>query len=493
MTKVLIFPHHLFKLDKSDKPSEVVIWEDPICFGLRKGDIPSMTLQFNRLRLVHMRASVRQYASYLKTEGVKVSLVDVDSLWNLSDAQRQTKFKEQLKGSAVKVLDPMDMLLEKRYKHLGSEWVDTPMFILSNRDVKLWLDDKTKGKKAAVRIQMTPVFNYVKSKIKFLMGVASTDKDNRSSYPRSGGEAIPSPYVKLSSESEHAWKEAWAWVKAHKVFKTYPGGDEKIRYPLTHEEAGEWMRKFFTERFGLFGKYEDAVVPGEPWMFHSGLSIPLNSGLLTPMDVLEELCVMKANNARITNLEGFTRQLFGWREYARLYYQCISPDRWRKNVMACHKKLDRSAWIKGTTGMPAVDDAIEDAWKYGYLHHIRRLMIVGNWCTINEIDPDEVYKWLFEFSLDSNPWTMAFNVYAMGTWSDGGIAMRKPYISSSNYIQRMVNPGLDDAPGWAAKWDKIFDDFVVSRAEVLLHTQLAGFVRRKRKLREIDLEEEEDD
>jgi deoxyribodipyrimidine photolyase-related protein len=482
--KQIIFPHHLFNLAGRDLPSEIVIWEDPILYGDRIGDVPSVCLEFNRLRLVYMRASVRCYATYLKSLGVKVTIVDIDRLWPESVAARQTLFKEHAKDSNVQVFDPMDKLVEQRYKHLGGTWIDTPMFILSNRDVKLWVVEKTRDKKATTefKIQMTPIFNYVRSKIKFLTGVASTDKDNRGSYPKSGGEHIPSPYVKLTSESDSAWKSAWDWVKAHKVFKAYPGGDEKIRYPLTHSEAMEWMRKFFTERFSLFGKYEDAVVPGEPWMFHSGLSIPLNSGLLTPTDVLDELKSMKANNARMTNLEGFTRQLFGWREFARVYYQAISPARWRRNVFKCTKKMDRKVWTKGGTGIPSVDDAITDAWKYGYLHHIRRLMIVGNWCTISEIDPDEVYKWLFEFSLDSNAWTMAFNVYAMGTWSDGGIAMRKPYISSSNYIKRMVNAGIDDDKGWEAKWDKKFDDFVVSRGDVLLHTQLAGIVRRKRKL-----------
>ena len=485
--KRIIFPHHLFNVSGRDLPDEIVIWEDPILYGDRSGDVPSMKLEFNRLRVAYMRASARCYAAYLKRQGVKVTIVDVDLLWNESVQKRQALFKEHLKGSTVQILDPMDKLVEQRYGSLGGTWVDTPMFILSNRDVKLWMDEKSKDKNLSnVKIQMTPVFNYVRSKIKFLMGVASTDKDNRGSYPKSGGEHIPSPYVKISSESENSWKSAWDWVKSHKVFKSYPGGDEKIRYPLTHEEAVQWMRKFFTERFALFGKYEDAVVPGEPWMFHSGLSIPLNSGLLTPVDVLDELKAMKANNARMTNLEGFTRQLFGWREFARVYYQCISPSRWRKNVFKCTKKMDRKVWTKGGTGIPAVDDAIEDAWKYGYLHHIRRLMVVGNWCTINEIDPDEVYKWLFEFSLDSNAWTMAFNVYAMGTWSDGGIAMRKPYISSSNYIKKMVNPGIDDEKGWEEKWDKKFDEFVVSRGDVLLHTQLAGIVRRKRTFADLE-------
>jgi deoxyribodipyrimidine photolyase-related protein len=485
--KRIIFPHHLFHLTPGGNlPTEVVIWEDPIFYGDRSGDVPSMKLEFNKLRLVYMRATVRRYISYLKSIGIKVTLIDVDSLWHETIPKRQALFKEHVKSQNVEVSDPMDKLIEQRYAHLGGTWVDTPMFILSNRDVRLWVDEKSKKGSSDFKIQMTPIFNYVRSKIKFLMGVGSTDKDNRGSYPKSGGEHIPSPYVKISKESETEWKSAWTWVRSHKVFKTYPGNNDKVMYPLTHDEALDWMRKFFTERFALFGKYEDAVVPGEPWMFHSGLSIPLNSGLLTPLDVLEELKSMKANNARMTNLEGFTRQLFGWREYARVYYQAIAPSRWRKNVFKCTKKLDRKIWTQGGTGIPAVDDAIDDAWKYGYLHHIRRLMVVSNWCTINEIDPDEVYKWLFEFSLDSNPWTMAFNVYSMGTWSDGGIAMRKPYISSSNYIKRMVNPGIDDTRGWETIWDKKFDDFVVSRGNVLLHTQLAGIVRRKRKLDDRD-------
>ena len=479
--KCLIFPHHLFSLDLVDPPTEVVIFEDPVCYGERTGDVPSMVLEFNRLRLAFMRASVRRYITYLRSKEVSVTLVDVDSLWGLTLKEKQARFKEHV-DKHVKVFDPMDKLLEKHYQSIGGEWVDTPMFVLTNRDVKMWVDEKSKAKSSAseFKIQMMPLFNYIKSRIKFLTGVASTDKDNRGMYPKTGGEEIPSPYVKLSEESEKAWKEAWSWVKRHKVFSTYPGGDESIRYPLIHEEAKDWMRKFFTERFGLFGKYEDAVVEGEPWMFHSGLSIPLNCGLLTPLDVLEELKAMRANGAKISNLEGYTRQLFGWREYARVYYQGIPSEKWRKNIFACDKKMDRKAWINGKTGMPAVDDAVKDAWKYGYLHHIRRLMIVSNFATLNEIHPDEVYKWLFEFSLDSNPWTMAFNVYSMGTWSDGGLAMRKPYISSSNYIKRMVRMQAANT-AWEKRWDELFNNFIETRGEVLLHTQLAGLVRRRKR------------
>ena len=486
MTKYIIFPHHLFKLDPVDIPHEVIIWEDPICYGDRTGDVPSMILNFNRLRLAYMRASVSRYAQYLKSKGVLVTVVSVDDLWSLPEKQRQTRFCEHLRGGA-RVMDPMDLLISKRYQKLGGEWIDTPQFVLTNRDVKLWAEEQKKKKTTAseFKIQMTPIFNYVRQKIKFLIGVGSTDTLNRSSYPKSGGEKVPEPYVEISKESEKAWKDAWEWVKQHRVFSKYPGGDESLRYPLTHDEAIQWMRKFFTERFHLFGKYEDAVVEGEPWMFHSGLSIPLNSGLLTPMDVFEELKMAKANGVKITNLEGYTRQLFGWREFARVYYQIIQSDKWRRNVFKCEKRMDRKAWVTGSTGVPPVDDAIKDAWKYGYLHHIRRLMIVSNFCTISEIHPDDVYQWLFEMSLDSNPWTMAFNVYSMGTWSDGGLAMRKPYISSSNYIQRMVNMSSGDKK-WHAQWDKLFDNFVVDHAEVLLHTQLAGIVRRKRKLADVD-------
>ena len=489
MTKYIVFPHHLFRWNDSDKPKEVIVWEDPILFGDRVGDVPSVSLEFNKLRLVFMRAGVRRYQDYLKSIGVESKVIDIDALLGKSIPERQKLFASLAKGG-VKVYDPMDEFLRGRYEKHGGEWVDSPMFVLTNRDVKLWLADKAQARTSSseFKIQMMPIFSYVKSRIKFLMGVASTDKDNRSPYPKSGGERVPSPYVSLSAESEKAWKWAWEWVKSHPVYSKNPGGDEKVRYPLSHSEATEWMRKFFTERFHLFGKYEDAVVPGEPWLFHSGLSIPLNAGLLTPLDVLEELKAMKSNGAKMTNLEGFTRQLFGWREYARVYYQGIPAAKWRKNVLKCEKRMDRKAWIRGTTGMPAVDDAIDDAWRHGYLHHIRRLMVVSNFCTLSEIHPDDVYRWLFEFSLDSNAWTMAFNVYSMGTWSDGGLAMRKPYISSSNYIRRMVNAGVDDDESWIAKWDKLFDHFLVSRADVLEHTQLAGIVRRKRKA--IDLSED---
>ena len=486
MVKYIVFPHHLFNWEESEKPEEIVIWEDPILYGERVGDVPSVSLEFNRLRLVFMRAGVRRYLGYLKSIGVQGSVVEIDTLLAKSVAERQAMFGALTRGD-VKVYDPMDDFVRSRYESHGGDWVDSPSFILTNRDVKLWLSEKASAKSSSseFKIQMTPIFNYVKSRIKFLTGVASTDKDNRSAYPKTGGESIPSPYIGSSPQSEKEWKSAWEWVKSHPVYSKNPGGDEKLRYPLTHSEALEWMRKFFTERFHLFGKYEDAVVPGEPWLFHSGLSIPLNCGLLTPMDVLDELKAMKANGAKMTNLEGFTRQLFGWREFARVYYQGIPAAKWRRNVFKCEQRMDRQAWIRATTGIPAVDDAIEDAWKYGYLHHIRRLMVVSNFCTLSEIHPDDVYRWLFEFSLDSNAWTMAFNVYSMGTWSDGGLAMRKPYISSSNYIKRMVNTGVDDDSSWIPKWDGLFDKFLVSRADVLEHTQLAGLVRRKRKAIEL--------
>jgi deoxyribodipyrimidine photolyase-related protein len=127
-------------------------------------------------------------------------------------------------------------------------------------------------------------------------------------------------------------------------------------------------------------------------------------------------------------------------------------------------------------GVSIIDSAIRDAWQYGYLHHIRRLMVVANFMTLSGIHPHQVFAWMYEFSLDSWDWVMVFNVYSMGTWSDGGHAMRKPYVSGSNYLRKMAH--MKDKEE-LQMWDEMFEAFVKKHAHILLHTQLANIVRRK--------------
>ena len=139
----------------------------------------------------------------------------------------------------------------------------------------------------------------------------------------------------------------------------------------------------------------------------------------------------------------------------------------KSNIFQNKKKLNRK-WYNGTLGILPVDDTIKSAFKYGYLHHILRLMVMSNFMNLCEIHPDEVYKWFMEFSVDSYDWVMIQNVYSMGMWSDGGLTMRKPYISTDNYILNMSNyPKKND---WGEIWKSLYYNFLEKHQKILLKT-----------------------
>jgi len=195
-------------------------------------------------------------------------------------------------------------------------------------------------------------------------------------------------------------------------------------------------------------------------------------GLITPAEVVR--AVVSQKSVQIESLEGFVRQLLGWREYCRAYYLIVKPSVYTKNTFKLKRRLGKE-WYAANTGIPIVDDAIRDAFNMGYLHHIRRLMVMSNYMTLSGIAPSEVFKWMYEFSLDSWDVFMVFNVYSMGTWSDGGHAMRKPYISSSAYVKRMSR--AESGP-WEDVWDAKFKNFLNTHANIIKHTQLAGLLKK---------------
>jgi deoxyribodipyrimidine photolyase-related protein len=158
----------------------------------------------------------------------------------------------------------------------------------------------------------------------------------------------------------------------------------------------------------------------------------------------------------LNNVEGFIRQILGWREFCRYMYEHHNDKYLNKNFFNSNKQINNT-WYTGTTNIRPIDCCIEKAFRFGYLHHIERLMIVANYMTIAEIDPQDVYRWFMEFSLDSYDWVMYYNVYCMATYSDGGQFTSKPYISSSNYLIKMSNYTKED---WCDQWDLLFWRFI---------------------------------
>jgi deoxyribodipyrimidine photolyase-related protein len=460
--RLVLFPHQLFAdyrkhLPKDVTVAEVVLWDDPVFYGDRRGSAHGPArLRLNPLRIAWMQRAVAAFLA----RNPEVTYISEKELALLPLSKRYAAFAPG--AGELYAFDAADALLEARLKRAGARvtWLDSPMFLLGAAQIAAY-SQRVAGNK---RLQQAPFYRYVKEECAADVGPAaamdSLDAENRAPFPKGAVAPVGPPGGGDGGESE--------------------GGAP----PVDPDGARAWLRAWIAERFALFGKYEDAMVPESRWMYHSGLSVFLNVGLLTPREVLT---TVRAHYARAggaagaaASYEGFVRQIAGWREYARFYYRHVPAETYAANVfgLAGARKRAGSAWYRGDTGLPTVDRAVREAFADGYLHHIRRLMVVSNAMTITGLHPDAVFAWMYEFALDSWDWVMVFNVYAMGTWSDGGVGMRKPYVSGSGYLRRMTRGGLAGGAAEAAEWDRRYSAFLAAHVGVLERTTLAGVARR---------------
>jgi deoxyribodipyrimidine photolyase-related protein len=238
---------------------------------------------------------------------------------------------------------------------------------------------------------------------------------------------------------------------------------EDCFYPSTHEQAEAWLQSFLEHRFYNFGVYEDALSQKHPIVFHSLISPLVNSGLLLPQEVLDT-CLEFALEHQIplNSVEGFVRQIIGWREFVRLVYLRNGRAQRTTNFFRFSRKIPEAFW-KGQTGWIPIDHCISKVQDFAYLHHIERLMVIGNYLLLIETDPNEVYDWFMSMFIDSYDWVMVPNVYGMSQYADGGMMTTKPYISGSNYLLKMSDFPKGE---WTEIWDALFWRFVLTYPEV---------------------------
>ena len=263
----------------------------------------------------------------------------------------------------------------------------------------------------------------------------------KSIYIRFGLPAIIPKNIEIptvpSSQNDNEFKSLK--LKVHSMFKDHPGSLDHLWMPTNRKESLKWLDLFLENKFSKFGDYEDAIRSENNFLFHSALSPVLNMGLLTPNEVVNKaLDFANKNSVPINSLEGFIRQIIGWREFIRGIYHYKGDEEIKSNYWRHDRKLTKD-WYEGTTGITPLDDAIKDCLKFGYTHHIPRLMIICNIMNLSKIHPNEIYKWFMEMFVDSSDWVMVPNVYGMGTFADGGIFATKPYSCGSNYMIKMSN------------------------------------------------------
>jgi deoxyribodipyrimidine photolyase-related protein len=449
----IIFPNQLFKhSDLLDNTYPVYLVEENLFFN---------HYQFHKQKLAFHRATMQFYKSYLQDLGKTVHYISATD--SNSDIRR---LSEKLIGEGIQkihFINPVDNWLEKRIsnatKDIKCVVYESPYFINQSDEYSEFF--KTTKKK----FFQTSFYIEQRKKLGILLdknsspigGKWSYDAENRKKYPK--GKTPP----KITNlESNDFYFEAVSYVKSN--FSDNPGELSKTPiYPNDYQQSIEWLNDFLDQRFHDFGVYEDAIVDSEHFLNHSVLTPMLNVGLLTPLQIIDSALEYAAqNDIPLNSLEGFIRQIIGWREFIRGIYVAKGTEERNRNFFQ-HKRKIPPSFYDGTTGIIPIDSTIRKLLKTGYAHHIERLMILGNFMLLCEFDPDEIYRWFMELFIDAYDWVMVPNVYGMSQFADGGLMSTKPYISSSNYLKKMSNYKKAQ---WQEIWDALYWRFIDKHREV---------------------------
>lgn len=287
------------------------------------------------------------------------------------------------------------------------------------------------------------------------------DADNRKPLPRDGVVVPALPAV------EHDDLTAGVIAEVGERFAEHPGDASEFWLPVTPDEARTWLAAFVAERLADFGPYEDAMARDEPFLFHSVLSSSLNIGLLTAHDVAD--AVAEHPSASLASREGFVRQVIGWREYMRGVYR-THPELADANALGLHRRLERY-WYTGRRiprDLPEpVRVVLERVHRWGYAHHIERLMVLGNWMLLRGYAPREVTRWFSALFVDAYEWVMVPNVMGMSQWADGGLVATKPYVSGGAYLQKMGRWWESDAAARDSAFTTGYWDFLAANEDAL--------------------------
>ncbi len=265
-----------------------------------------------------------------------------------------------------------------------------------------------------------------------LGGQWNFDADNRESFGAAGPGFMPE---RPRFEPDALTCEVLALVRER--FAQHPGSLDSFAWPLTRSQALQALQAFVTDRLPLFGRYQDAMWPGDPWLYHAQLSAALNLKLLNPREVVAAaVAAYERGHAPLSSVEGFVRQILGWREYVRGVYWTQMPGYVERNALQAEQELPAWYW-DGQTEMACLRDAIGQTLQYGYANHIQRLMVTGSYALMLGVRPQQVHAWYLAMYVDAVEWVELPNSLGMSQFADGGLMGSKPYVATGKYIDRM--------------------------------------------------------
>ncbi len=431
----LFLPNQLYQQESKTifkKFDKVFVVEEP-CFFY---DPKYKPFKPSKIKLAYLRTCMKQFFDYLPVENKQY--IEYNKVNDYGFLENQT----------VTLFDPNDHDIIKKFNDLDIKYklLDSPNFVLSKSSD---LDEYHKKSKT---ISFRGFFTFAKNRLDIFKDIDNKDVYNRKSIPP--GMKIP----KINHMKKHPYHtDAVSYIE--KNFKDHRGTCESLfLYPTNSKEAYRSFSDFLETRLEHFGDYQDAIKKDEGILFHSNISAALNIGLLDPKKILKitlDFCKTKGKRISINNIEGFIRQIIGWREYMRYLYVFRNDEMIKSNAAKNNKRLT-DVWFEGNTGILPFDKEYSKALNTGYAHHIVRLMIFLNLLILNETRPVDIYKWFMEIvCIDAYSWVMIPNIYAMGYFYRK--AMSRPYLCSSKYIVKMSDYRPDDGE-WDRSWDRTWDD-----------------------------------
>lgn len=422
--------------------------------------------RYHQHKLVLFLSAMRHYRDELRAAGRDVHYQELSHRTppaeNAAYEARLEQFLTQQRITSVLSYDVSDRFFEARlaalFEKLGVTWqrLPSPGFLTSRVQFSEYLASTRKPfMKTFYERQRRRLEVLVDSKGDPEGGRFSFDEENRQKLPKE--VRLPGISTAREFKPDTVTQEVIDLVRER--FSDHPGDAREFWLPVTHTGARGWLEEFIQSRFAEFGPYEDALSTRDPFLFHSVLTPFLNTGLLTPREVLDAaLAAYRRSRGRIpiASAEGFIRQVIGWREFIFGIDRHFGERQFELNHFAHERRLT-AHWYEGTTGLVPLDEVIRKANRWAYAHHIERLMVAGNFLLLCEIHPHEAHRWFMELFIDSADWVMGPNVFGMALFSDGGIFATKPYICGSNYLLKMSDYGKGP---WCEIADGLYWSFI---------------------------------
>jgi deoxyribodipyrimidine photolyase-related protein len=391
-----------------------------------------------KARIVMFITAMRHFREALKKRGWKVDYHEMGVHKTFADALSASVAKH--KPQSLVMVHAGEWGVQQHIESFARE-MRLPLDVREDRHFLCTREQFSTHARGRKTLRMEFFYREMRQRTGFLLddgkpagGQWNYDHDNRESFGRSG-PGLRRPPRRFAPDK--LTREVISLVNER--FASHPGSLDDFDWPVTQEQAREALADFVEHRLPDFGQYQDAMWTDEPWLYHSRLSAALNLKLLDPREVLDAAdTAYRKGRASLASVEGFIRQILGWREYVRGIYWHHMPEYAGRNAMHAEHRLPAFYWT-GETDMNCLRQALAQTLRLGYAHHIQRLMVTGLFSLLYGVHPRHVHEWYLAVYVDAVEWVELPNTLGMSQYGDGGVMASKPYIASGKYIQRMSN------------------------------------------------------